>query len=156
VRKILRGLGHLSNWLPLLPVVIFLVMAQIMSQNRLAIIINSLDIGAWFLIVRAYGWAFYMKLRSEERHSPETYFLGAVLLNVTALAWTRMWSFGIILMGKPPWMINHWFQSFCYLLIALSYYYFLRIPENSDSRRYITYSLAIAVVLMGVGLAILE
>src|SRR5690349_11943823 len=105
VQKFLRGLSHASNWLALVPIFIFLVLAQTLNQNTLAIIINSLDIGVWILVMRAYVPPFWRKLRASQRGSPDMFMLGAVLLSSTSLAASRMWSLGIILAGKPPWMI---------------------------------------------------
>jgi len=157
VRKVLRGISRPSNWIPLIPILVFLVAAQVWPQNKLAIMTNALDIGAWFLIMRAYVPPFYRKLREGRSHdAADLYLLGGNLLNVSALAASRIWSLGIILAGKPAWMINHWFQSFCYLLAALSYYYYLRVPKSDTSRRYITYALAIAAVLGGIILLFTE
>lgn len=155
MRRTLRGLRNLSNWVMLLPIGLFFFMVQLFPQNKLAIITNGLDIGVWILVVRAYLPPFWTALRARE-HRPETYLLGGVLLNSTALAMSRIWSLGIIVAGKPPWMINHWFQSFCYLLMALSYYYFLRVPKEHESRKYIAYALILGVVFFSSVLLFME
>lgn len=147
MQRFLRGLRHASNWLSLAPILIFLIMAQTLNPNTLAVVINSLDIGVWILVLRAYVPPLWRKLRESRRGSADIYMLGAVLLSSTALAMSRLWSIGIILAGKPAWMINHWFQSFCYMLIALSYYYFLRIPGSLTSAKYIAYALAASVTI---------
>lgn len=155
MRKFLRGVGRLSNWVMVLPIVVFFYLALWLPQNRLAIITNGLVIGVWIPLVRNYLPPFWKNLRSDKSH-PETYFLGGILLGSTAIAMSRIWSLGIIMAGKPAWMINHWFQSFCYLLAALSWYYLLRVPENKKSARYITYALITAVSVIVVGLLYLE
>lgn len=152
VKKALRGMLRISNWIPLIPIIVFFAMAHYLPQNRLAIVVNALDIGAWVLILRAYGPALWEKWRSDEKVTSEIYVLSGILLYVTALAMSRIWSLAIIFSGKPAWMINHWFQSFCYLLMALSCYYFLRVPGSSVSRKYIAWALAISLTIMGAAL----
>ena len=155
VRKLLQGVSRPSNWLPVFPIGFFFILALVWPQNKLALITNGMVIGAWVLILRSYVPPFVHNLRSDNEH-PENNFIGGVLLGSTAIAASRIWSIAIILAGKPAWMINHWFQSFCYMLAALSWYYLLRAPGNSKSAKYITYALIIAVAVLVLGLLITE
>lgn len=155
MRKLLHGIRQPSNWFWLLPIGLFLALAHLFPQNKVAIVTNGLDIGVWLFILRAYGPPFFMQLRSDKPH-PEINLFGGILLMSTALAASRIWSQVIIMLDKPVWMLNHWFQSFCYLLVALGMFYLIKIPGYSKSRGYIMGALAIAVMVISLGLAYLE
>lgn len=153
MRKFLRGLGNLNNWLALVPVLFFFVVIslEIFSRNTVAIITNGLDIGGAILLDFALIPA-WIKLLRRSREMPEAYLFGGILLIVNAVAASRVWSWGIIVSGKPEWMLNHWFQSFCYLMVGLGMFYLLKIPSDGkaglSSYRYIAYGLVAAVIVM--------
>lgn len=151
MKKVLQGLRKPSNWLAALPILFFFVIVStgLVSQNTIAIITNGLDIGGAVLLTFALLPAWIETLR-RRGPSPEAYLFGGILLIVNSVAASRLWSWAIIAMGKPSWMINHWFQSFCYLMIGVGIFYLLKIPGEgrASSMRYIAYGLVLAVIAM--------
>lgn len=151
MRKALRGLRNPSNWIAILPIVIFFILIsfQIVTQNAVAIVTNGLDIGGAILLNFAMIPAWWRMLR-REGSTPEAFLFGGILLWVNALAASRIWSLAIIIGGKPLWMINHWFQSFCYLLMGISIFYLLRVPGEQGTMKikYVAYGLVLAVAFM--------
>lgn len=155
VKKILHGLRRPSNYLWLVPIVLFFIATQVWSQNKIAILTNGLDIGVWVFILRAYLPPFISLLR-KAGDKPELGFFGGIITISTALAASRIWSLAIILMGKPAWMLNYWFQSFCYFMIAVGMFYLLRVPTSEKSGWYIVGAIVIAIVVTIFGLAFVE
>jgi hypothetical protein len=151
MQKVWRGLKNPSFWVSMLPIVFFFVVVslQLVSQNTVAIIANGLDIGGAILLDFAMIPAWWRMLRSE-RKTPEAFLFGGILLFVNALAASRLWSLAIIMSGKPSWMINHWFQSFCYLLMGIAIFYLLRVPgeQGTMKTKYVAYGLVVAVGVM--------
>lgn len=149
MRKFMHGLKNLSNWYAGVPIVIFFLLVQIFPQNIIAIITNGLDIGGAILLNFAFIPVWVHLLR-RERHSPEAFLFGGLLLIVNAVAASRVWSLAIIVVGKPAWMINHWFQSLCYLMVGVGIFYLLKIPgeQGEGSVKYIAWGLVCAVAVM--------
>jgi len=90
----------------------------------------------------------WVRLLRRDRESPESYLFGAVILMTSAIAASRLWSLAIIVAGKPAWMINHWFQSFCYLMVGLSIFYLLSVPGYKLSMKYVMWALLVALCVM--------
>lgn len=153
--ELLNVLKRLGRCIWLIPVAVFFAAVLFTPQNKLAIVINGLDIGAWIFILRGYFPPFW-RLFKRKSDSPELFFFGGVLMFSTGVALSRIWSLGIILAGKPAWMINHWFQSFCYLIVALGLFYLLRIPGSGRSGKYIAGAITIAVMVVAVFLTFWE
>lgn len=161
VKKLLHGLKRPSNWLPVLPVLFFfwLVAGEVVSLNAVAILANGLDIGGAILLNFALIPA-WVKVVRRAGYTPEAYLFGGLLMLVNSVALSRLWSLGIIMMGKPAWMINHWFQSFCYLMVGLAMFYLLKVAGNNEHGvfryKYVAYGLAVAVMVMCVFLVYWE
>ena len=158
MQRLLQGLARPRTFLPLLVLVLvgYAVSAQLIPQNTLAIIINGLLIAVSVMVMAAYGPGFITALRSSELKKDQ-YLLSGILLLWLSLAASRMWSLALIMAGKPPWMINHWFQTFCYLVAASSGFYFLQITGHSKTGiRYVTAAIVIAVMIITVVLAFFE
>lgn len=151
MRKILRGLKSPNNWLPIIPIVFFFVIVAggIISQNSIAIITNGLDIGGTILLDFALIPVWFKLLR-RDKHAPEAFLFGGILTCVNSIAASRVWSLAIIMSGKPGWMINHWFQSFCYLMFGLGIFYLLKVPGEDGPKglRYVAYGLVLSVIVM--------
>ncbi len=158
MRKLLHGLARPSTFLPLLALVAaaFGVAAQVVPQNTLAIVINGMFIAVSVMVVAAYGPALITSLRAEEAKKDQ-YLLSGIILFWVSVSASRVWSLALIMAGKPPWMINHWFQTFCYLSAASSGYYFLQISGKSKvGLRYTTATIVLAVCITTVMLAFFE
>lgn len=147
MKRLLQGLARPSTFLPLVGLMLlaFGVSAQIVPQNTLAISINGLFIAVSIMIARAYGPALINSLRAPSANKDQ-YLVTGILLLWFSISASRVWSLALIMAGKPPWMINHWFQTFCYLVAASSGFYFLLIPgPNKTGFKFTTYGLMIAV-----------
>lgn len=157
MQKLLRGLKSPSNWLAVIPVFIFFVAVITLPQNAIAILTNGLDIGGAVLLNFALLPAWVRMLR-RDGPSAEAYLFGGILMIVDSIAASRLWSLAIIMSGKPAWMINHWFQSFCYLMVGVGIFYLLRIPGQSyrGGYKYIAYGAALSIVVMCLFLVYLE
>lgn len=151
VKRFLRGLKSPNNWLTVIPILVFFVIVsqEVLSQNTIAIITNGLDIGGAILLNFALLPA-WVKILRRQGTSPEAFLFGGILIIVNAVAASRLWSWAIIFMEKPAWMINHWFQSFCYLMIGVGMFYLLKIPgeKPGSGHRYIAWGLVFAVGVM--------
>ncbi len=153
MRNLLAGLKRHYNWIAFVPFLVFFVAVLVLSANTIAILINGLDIAVLTPILIAYLPIFWKKLRSDADPA-DLGLLGGLLLICVAVDVSRIWSLAIILSGKPAWMINHWFQSLCYLMVALGQFYLLRVPGSRTSRRYLSYAFCLAVVVVVVLVAI--
>lgn len=151
VKKLIRGLRKPGNWLAAVPIAFFfgIVAFNVIPPNAIAIITNGLDIGGAILINFAF-LPVWVKLLRRPHSSPEAFLFGGMLLMVNAVAASRVWSWALILADKPAWMINHWFQSFCYLMVGLGMFYLLKIPgeKGKSSVKYIAWGLVLAVAVM--------
>ena len=152
MKKVLRGIANPNNWAAIIPVIFFflIVYFQVLDNNHIAIITNGLDIGGFVLLAFAFVPVWFRVLR-RDGPSPEAYLFGGILLMAGSVAASRMWSWAIIIAGKPAWMLNHWFQSFCYLMIGVGMFYLLKIPGSNEGwrgMRYIAYGLVLATGLM--------
>jgi hypothetical protein len=150
MQRILRGLIRPSTFLPIFGMVLlgFGVSSQLIAQNVLAILINGLFIAMTVVVAAAYGVPLVNALKSEEIKKDQYLLTGIVMLWVSIAA-SRIWSLAIITAGKPDWMINHWFQSFCYLAAAASGFYFLQLVGHPRrGLKYATAAIALAVVIV--------
>lgn len=158
MRRLLAGLTRASSYLPLIGIlmVIWAVLAQVIPQNQLAIITNGLFISGAIGINAAYGPILVASLRASEAKADQD-FCSGLLLFVNSIAASRVWSLGIILAGKPAWMINSPIQSLCYLLAALSLLFFLKVPGRSKvGWRYTSMTLIFTVMIVSLWLAYVE
>lgn len=158
MRRLLRGLARPSTFMPVVFLLLagFGVAAQFVAQNTLAILINGLFIAVFVMIVAAYAPTLLRTLRAAEVQKDQ-YLVSGILLLWGSIAASRMWSLALIMAGKPAWMINHWFQTLCYLMAAMSGFYFLQIPGASRvGYRYTTAAIIIAIAVVTVVLAFFE
>jgi hypothetical protein len=158
MQRLIRGLARPSTFLPVLGMALlaFGVSSQIVAQNTLAIVINGLFIAMSVVVVAAYGPPLTHALRSDKVQKDQ-YLLTGILMFWISIAASRVWSLALIMAGKPDWMINHWFQSFCYLSAAASGFYFLQITGHSKrGYKYTTAAIVIAVCIVTAMLAFFE
>lgn len=149
MKRLLRGLVRPSTFLPvvLLLFVAFIVAGEFIPPNSLALLINGIFISMWIVICATYVPVLTRSLRADHVLLDQ-YHVSGVLLLWTALAASRFWSIAIILAGKPAWMVNHWFQTFCYLTAALSGFYLLQVPGVAGiGRRKSVIAMLLAVAL---------
>ena len=158
MQRLLRGLARPSTFVPILALIamLFGASAQIIPQNTLAIITNGLFISVSVMVIAAYTPALLSSLRSDAVKDDQ-YLITGILLFWLAISASRVWSLVIIMAGKPDWMINHWFQTFCYIAAASSGFYFLQITGHSRiGYRYTTAAIVLAVAVVTFTLAFFE
>ena len=108
------------------------------------------------MVFAAYSPTLLRSLRADHELR-EQHLVTGILLMWGAIAASRMWSLALIMAGKPPWMINHWFQTFCYVVAAASGYYYLKIAGPSRvGYRYATMAAIGAVLITTIVLAFFE
>ena len=147
MQRLLRGLRSPKSWIAVAPLLVFFISVLVLPPNTIAIITNGLDIGGWVLLMYVL-MPVWVRLLRRDRESPESYLFGAVILMTSAIAASMLWSLAIIVAGKPAWMINHWFQSFCYLMVGLSIFYLLSVPGYKLSMKYVMWALLVALCVM--------
>lgn len=151
MQKFLRELRNLNNWIAVIPVIFFFVVVAfgLLSQNSIAIITNGLDIGGAVLLNFAL-LPVWLRILHRRGTSPEAFLFGGILMIVNGVAGSRLWSLAVIMSGKPSWMVSHWLQSFCYLMVGLGMFYLLKVPGNGHTAgmRYIAWGLVLSVGVM--------
>lgn len=158
MRKLLHGLARPSTYLPVLIMAALGVGISMgfIPQNTIAIIINGLFVAVTVMIIAAYGPALVASLRAETARRDQ-YLVSGIIMLWLSIAASRVWSLALIMAGKPPWMINHWFQTFCYLTAAASGFYFLKITGPSKTgTRYTAAAVILAVLIVTFVLAFFE
>lgn len=158
MQRILAGLRRPSTFVPfmILALVAAGVFSRIVPQNQLALITNGTFIAVAMAVNSAYLPVLIQCLRAPEVKQDQ-YLVSGILLFFNSIALSRVWSMAIILSGKPDWMINAPVQSLCYLMAALSGFYFLKVPGRTTiGWRYTTMAAITAVMIVSLWLAYVE
>jgi hypothetical protein len=61
---------------------------------------------------------------------------------------SRVWSVIYIYLGRPDWMMNHWFPSLCFLIASSSGFFFLRAPDNLPNHHHRSWKYLLAALAM--------
>lgn len=131
MERLIRGILRVEFWGPLLVAgLAFLVSAIFISRDDIALVVNAVDIAVWVAILMAYFPVLIRVLREPEVKKDQHLVTGILLL-WTALAFSRIWAIVFVLLGRPDYMQNALFTSFCYAAIAFSGYYFIKVPGTS-------------------------
>ena len=152
MRKLVRGLVRPRTFIPLLLMVVgFLGAYSTLSIPMLSLWINAIDIAIWFMIVAQYTPVVWRVLREDNPRMEENFVFGIVLL-FTALAVSRMWAIAVMMNDRPAWMIGHWLPPLCYWVIAVSGFYFIKVPGGTT--KYLTWAVVLAVLIITLVLAL--
>lgn len=152
VDRFLRGLARPSTFLPFLLccIVGFITAASVFNGVAVSIFFNGFDIAICVLIDIAYMPVLWHSIRAPNP-TKEQYLVSGILLAWNAIAFSRGWVMAAIMMGRPAWMLNHWVLSLCYAMVAMSGFYFLKVPGKVNGGwRYVTIALVLAVAIITV------
>lgn len=154
MQKLLRGLLRPSTFVPLIILILSFALAiQLLDYDSVAIIINGIIIAVWIVVAKAYTPLLIESLR-EETPTKQQYLVTGVLMVWTAFAFSRIWADVYVVLGRPENMMNHWFPYLCFLTSAMSGFYFIKVPDNSDSGwGYTVFAVVGAVVISTLVLA---
>lgn len=158
MRRLIAGLLRPSTILPatILMFIAWVVLSRIIPQNQLAIITNATFISVALAVNAAYGPVLIKCLRAPDMRADQ-YLVSGILLIFLSIAASRVWSMAIILANKPDWMINAPVQSLCYLMAALSGFFFLKVPgRTAIGWRYTTMAGIFAVMIVSLWLVYVE